>query len=161
MSKQIINSANLKVIAKETITELASIVKKTLGPGGNPIILKRDGQNPDGTPKSPLITKDGVTVAEAIHFSDPVKNTIAQTIVQVAKDTVDEAGDGTTSSIVLAEAIYNAGYQYINQGQNSITLYEDLKKVKESIIEYIDSNKKDVTIESINKEWKSIKKKFD
>lgn len=149
MSKQIVTSDNLKVTARETITELAAIVKKTLGPGGNPIILKRDGQNPDGTPKTPLITKDGVTVAEAIQFSDPVKNTIAQAIIQVSKDTVNEAGDGTTTAIVLAEAIYKAGFKYIEQGQNNILLYEKLQEIKQEVLDYIDSVKKDVSVDSV------------
>ena len=147
--KQIVNSENLKTIARETISELAGIVKKTLGPGGNPIILKRDGQDPDGTPKKPLVTKDGVTVAEAVIFSDPVKNTVSQAVIQVSKDTVNEAGDGTTTALVLAEAIYKAGFKYIDQGQNSILLYEGLKDIKDEVLESINKVKKKVTVDSV------------
>lgn len=149
MSKMIVPSAAMKKLALETITELAGIVKQTLGPGGNPIIIQRDGQNPDGSPKSPLITKDGVSVAESITFADPVKNTIAQAIIQVSKDTVNEAGDGTTTAMVLAEAIYRAGYKYVEQGSNSILLYEELKTLKDDILGFIDLHKETVTIENI------------
>jgi len=95
MSKKILNSQSTKQKALETITEIAAVVKATLGPGGNPIILQRSGHNPDGTPIGPLITKDGVTVADyASTFKDQTKDTIAKAILQVAKNTVNQAGDG-------------------------------------------------------------------
>jgi chaperonin GroEL len=94
MSKLILDSQNTKQKALETITEMAAVVKRTLGPGGNPIILQRQGQNPDGTPIGPLITKDGVTVAEYVSYRNNTKDTIAKAILQVAKNTVNQAGDG-------------------------------------------------------------------
>lgn len=95
MSKKILNSQSTKQKALETITEIAAVVKSTLGPGGNPIILQRSGQNPDGSAIGPLITKDGVTVADyAAAFKDQTKDTIAKAILQVAKNTVNQAGDG-------------------------------------------------------------------
>lgn len=149
MSKMIVPSLAMKKLALETIIELAGIVKQTLGPGGNPIIIQRDGSNPDGSPKSPLITKDGVSVAESIRFADSTKNTIAQAIIQVSKDTVNEAGDGTTTAMVLAEAIYRAGYKYVDQGTNSIRLYEELKALKDDILAYVDHRKEKVSLENI------------
>jgi len=132
--KKIVNFADVKDQALQTISEVAELVKRTLGPGGNPIILQRLGQNPDGTPLYPLITKDGVSVAESITFRDPTKNTIAQAMLQVAKNTVNSAGDGTTTAIVLAEAIYKAGYIHLKQGVNGIALYNELNQVKDRVI---------------------------
>ena len=147
--KQILNSTQSRKIAAETIKAIASIVKTTLGPGGNPIIIQRTGQNPDGTTQSPLITKDGVSVAEAITLKNHANNTIAQAILQVAQNTVKEAGDGTTTAIVLAEAIFNAGLKYIEQGTNGIELYEDLKKESNRILAYIDSISKKVELNDV------------
>jgi chaperonin GroEL len=141
MKTHIVSSDALKKEALETLSEIAAIVCRTLGPGGNPIILQRLGQNPDGSTLNPLITKDGVSVAEAIQFRSPLKATIAQTILQVAQNTVKEGGDGTTTSVLLAEAIYKAGFKYIEQGSNGIQLYNDLKKVKDTVIGYIDTIK--------------------
>jgi chaperonin GroEL len=149
MSKQILDSESTKQAALETITQMAGPVKKTLGPGGNPIILQRQGQNPDGSAIGPLITKDGVTVAEYVAFKGNVKNTVAQAILQVAKNTVNQAGDGTTTAIVLAEAIYRAGYRHIEQGQNSIQLYEELNQVKNEVIEQINKIKKNISKDGI------------
>lgn len=149
MSKILLNSHDTKQKALETITEMAAQVKATLGPGGNPIILQRTGQNPDGTPIGPLVTKDGVTVAEYVSFRSSVKDTIAKAILQVAKNTVNQAGDGTTTAVVLAEAIYKSGYRHIEQGQNSIQLYEELNQVKNQIIELIEKSKKEISEEEI------------
>lgn len=149
MSKEIISSNNLKKIALDTITAIAAVVKATLGPGGNPIIIDRSGTNPDGSPRTPLITKDGVTVAESISFKKTSMNMIAKAVIQVAKDTVNAAGDGTTSSLVLAEAIYKAGYKYIDQGKNSIKLYEELKEIKNEVLAYVDANKTEVGLEDV------------
>lgn len=94
MNKRILDSSQTKTIAKAAIQYLAQPVKRTLGPGGNPIIIQRKGTYPDGTPLSPLVTKDGVTVAENVSFKDPALDTIAKTIIQVAQKTVSEGGDG-------------------------------------------------------------------
>jgi len=133
--KKLYNSDQTKLIALETITEMAALVKQTLGPGGNPIILQQQGSNPDGSPRWPIITKDGVSVAQSISFRNPAKNTIAQAIIQVAQNTVNQTGDGTTTAVVLAEAIYKAGYKHIKQGLNGIQLYNQIKELKTKIIE--------------------------
>lgn len=149
MSKVILNGDLSKAIALETLGVIADIVKQTLGPGGNPIIIQRQGQNPDGTPRTPLITKDGVTVAEAIQLKDHTRNTIAQAILQVAQNTVNEAGDGTTTAVVLAEALFRAGYKHLKQGANGIQLYNELKQIKSEVIEFLDSIKTEVTPKNI------------
>lgn len=149
MYVKVINSANTKRMSKLAISIIAEAVKQTLGPGGNPFIIQREGNNPDGTALGPLITKDGVTVAEHVKLRDPAMNTIVQTIMQVAQKTVQEGGDGTTTSVVLAEAIYNAGIKFAEQGNNSIALYEDLQRVKNEIIDFLDSIKIPVKDEDV------------
>lgn len=147
--KKLINADTSKEIALVTIEEIAQAVKKTLGPGGNPQIIQQYGQNPDGTERGPLITKDGVTVADHISFRDPAKDTIAKAILQVAQNTVNQAGDGTTTAVVLAEAIFKAGYQRMKQGSNGIQLYDALKSIKNEIIKEIDERKVPITKEDI------------
>lgn len=141
MHKRILDADNLKTVAETAISLIAAPVKRTLGPRGNPIIIERSGQNPDGTPIDPLITKDGVTVCENTSFRNPALNTIAKTIIQVAKKTVNQGGDGTTTSVVLAEAIYKEGVRFVEKGENSIELYKDLQEIKDAVIEYIDDIK--------------------
>jgi chaperonin GroEL len=149
MSKTILNADASKRKAMEAVEEMASVVKATLGPGGNPIIIQRTGQNPDGTAIGPLITKDGVTVAESVDFKDHAKATIAKAVLQVAKNTVNQAGDGTTTAIVLAEAIFKAGYTHISQGLNGIQLYDELKAIKDDIIAKIDARKIPVGLKDV------------
>lgn len=144
MNKKVISSDLLRNIATSAIGLIATPVKRTLGPRGNPIIIQMEGKNPDGSDRDPVITKDGVTVAENTKFRDPALNTIAQTIIQVAKKTVDQGGDGTTTSVVLAEAIYKEGLKHIERGSNSIDLYKNLQKIKDEALAYIDSIKKPV-----------------
>lgn len=135
--RRIVSAEETRQVAGRTISEIAGIVGQTLGPGGNPICLQQAGQNPDGTPRNPVITKDGVTVAEHILFRDPTKNTIAQTVLQVAKNTVNQAGDGTTTSIVLADAMIRAGLKHVKQGVNGIALYDELKRIKDEVIDQL------------------------
>jgi chaperonin GroEL len=149
MSKTILNADASKRKAMEAVEEMASVVKATLGPGGNPIIIQRTGQNPDGSAIGPLITKDGVTVAESVDFKDHAKATIAKAVLQVAKNTVNQAGDGTTTAIVLAEAIFKAGYSHISQGLNGIQLYDELKAIKDDIISKIDARKIPVGLKDV------------
>lgn len=94
MNKKILNADQIKEVAKLAIEMIAEPVKATLGPGGRPILIQRQGQYPDGSPLGPLVTKDGVTVAENVNFKDPNLDTVAKAIIQVAQKTVNEGGDG-------------------------------------------------------------------
>jgi len=145
MYKRVLNSNQLRAVAGKAISLVADPVKRTLGPAGQPIIVELAGQNPDGSSLDPIITKDGVTVAEHASFRDPALNTIVKTIIQVAKKTVSQGGDGTTTSVVLAEAIYKEGMKYVERGANNIELYNALKAIKDEVLEYIDEIKIDVT----------------
>ena len=88
---------------------LADNVASTLGPAGRNVILHTKGQNP-------IITKDGVTVANFVDLEDPVENTAAQIIKQVAANTNTLAGDGTTTSTVLAREMMRAAQRYLATG---------------------------------------------
>lgn len=143
--KKLVSAEHTRQIAAQTIAEIADMVGQTLGPGGNPIVLQQSGQNPDGSPRNPIVTKDGVTVAEHIGYRDHTKNTISQTILQVATNTVNQAGDGTTTSIVLADAMFRAGMRHVKQGVNGIALYEGLKAIKNDIITILEGMAQPIT----------------
>ena len=98
---------DMRVISQEAIQEIAAIVKRTLGPGGLAILIERRGQNLDGTELGPKITKDGVSVADECASTNPAKDVIMQAIKGICKKTVNVAGDGTTTAIVLGESIFN------------------------------------------------------
>ncbi|MCH7623651.1 MAG: chaperonin GroEL, partial [Nitrospinae bacterium] len=111
MAKQIIfdDAARQKILSG--VNQLANTVKITLGPKGrNVIIDKKFG--------SPTITKDGVTVAKEIELEDPFENMGAQMVNEVASKTSDNAGDGTTTATVLAQAIYREGIKIVTAGAN-------------------------------------------
>ncbi len=130
MAKEIKFNIEARDLLKTGIDELANAVKVTLGPKGrNVVIDKKFG--------SPAITKDGVTVAKEIELSDPFSNMGAQMVKEVASKTGDDAGDGTTTAIVLAQAIINVGLKNVTAGANPMELKKGIdlavKKVVESI----------------------------
>lgn len=146
---RVVDDSQLKELGRRAMSIIAPPVKKTLGPGGNLIIIQQEGQNPDGSEAQPLITKDGVTVAEHVKVRDPALNTLIRAIMQVAQKTVKDGGDGTTTSIVLAEALYTAGAKYAEQGENGITLYNALQQAKDDVISVIDTLKQEVKDEDV------------
>lgn len=105
MHKQIINAEDLLGPKLSGMAKLAGIVKRTLGPGGLPIILARVGQALDGSPLGPKITKDGVSVADECSSQNAAEDIIIQAVKAICKKTNTDAGDGTTTAIVLGEAI--------------------------------------------------------
>ena len=133
--------AQNKVIAG--VEKLAKAVKSTLGAGGKCVIYE------DGRGK-PVITKDGVTVAQSVVLYDPVENIGATLIKEAASNTVEEAGDGTTTATVLAEALIK-GY-YFNQCPSCTPKQtkEGLQSAYKKIIKYLDENKIDVSDDMLN-----------
>ena len=110
------------------IEKLSRAVKATLGPRGRNVVLdKKFG--------SPTITKDGVTVAKEIELEDPYENIGAQLVREVASKTSDNAGDGTTTATVLAEAIYKEGLKNVTAGANPTDLKRGIDKAVEAIVE--------------------------
>ena len=100
------------------INKLADTVKVTLGPSGNTVIIADEFGKP-------YATKDGVSVSNYIKLQDPVENIGVTMIKEVAKKTADEAGDGTTTSIVLAQALISYGIKFLNDGGT----YNDIRNI--------------------------------
>ena len=105
MQKTITNKEDLHKSIKVGMSEIASIVARTLGPGGLPVLIERRGQTPSGDPLGPMITKDGVTVASECANGDPTIDTIIQSVKSICQKTNRVVGDGTTTAIVLGRAI--------------------------------------------------------
>src|ERR1700746_869259 len=128
MAKQIIHGEDSRQAILRGINTLADAVKITLGPKGRNVVLdKKFG--------SPLITKDGVTVAKEIELKDPLQNMGAQMVKEVASKTSDVAGDGTTTATVLAEAIFNEGRRAVVSGVNPMLMKRGIEKAVKDITE--------------------------
>ena len=115
MSKIINYSDEARKNLAAGIHQLADAVTTTLGPNGRNVII----QNEQGIPQS---TKDGVTVAKSIELEDPIQNTGAQMLKQAAIRTAEQAGDGTTTSTLLAREIVEAGLRYSDKGNNIVEI---------------------------------------
>src|SRR5512137_1100458 len=102
MAKQLLFSEEARRAILQGVDQLANAVKVTLGPKGRNVVLEKKFG-------SPLVTKDGVTVAKEIELEDPYENMGAQMVKEVASKTSDVAGDGTTTATVLAQAICREG----------------------------------------------------
>jgi len=109
------------------VEQLSRAVKATLGPKGrNVVIDKKFG--------SPTVTKDGVTVAKEIELADACENMGAQMVREVASKTSDDAGDGTTTATLLAEAIYREGLKFVTAGANPIGIQRGIQKAVEASV---------------------------
>jgi chaperonin GroEL len=130
MAKQIIHGEESRQAILRGVNKLADAVKVTLGPKGrNAVLDKKFG--------SPLITKDGVTVAKEIELEDPVENMGAQMVKEVASKTSDVAGDGTTTATVLAQAIFREGVKTVAAGANPMAVKRGIEKAVEVAVEQI------------------------
>ena len=109
---------------------LANAVRTTLGPKGRNVVLQR-------TWGAPAVTKDGVTVAKEILLKDDLANMGAQMVKEVASKTNDEAGDGTTTATVLAQAIVKEGAKYVTAGMNPMDLKRGMDKATDAVIEQL------------------------
>lgn len=119
------------------VETIAGAVKITLGPKGRNVIV-------DHIKPEPIITNDGVTIAKEIVLADEFENAGAQILKNACIKTNDIAGDGTTTAMVLAEAIFKEGLKYLTTGANPILLRNGIKKATNKIVEYIQSNSKPV-----------------
>ena len=128
MSRKYESGTDLQQKILKGATTLADNVASTLGPRGRNVILYQPGQ-------PPVITKDGVTVAQFVHLEDPFENAGAQIIKQAASQTNSEAGDGTTTSTVLARAILTQAQRYLMAGSAPIELKRGMDKAVEVIVE--------------------------
>ena len=130
MAKEILFNIDARDQLKKGIDALANAVKVTLGPKGrNVIIEKKFG--------APHITKDGVTVAKEIELADPYQNTGAQLVKEVASKTGDDAGDGTTTATVLAQAIVAEGLKNVTAGASPMDIKRGIDKAVAKVVESI------------------------
>jgi len=142
MAKQIKYKEEAREALKRGVDKVANAVKVTLGPKGRNVILDKGFG-------SPVITKDGVTVAKEIELKDKFENIGAELIKEVASKTNDVAGDGTTTATILAQAILAEGFSAVNSGANPIALRRGMDSALESVIKSLNSRKKKVTKENI------------
>src|SRR5215471_2840488 len=137
MAKQITYGDESRQSILRGVNRLADAVKVTLGPKGRNVVLdKKFG--------SPIITKDGVTVAKEIELKEPLENMGAQMVREVASKTSDVAGDGTTTATVLAQAIYREGSKNVTAGANPMELKRGIDLAVKEAVAHIDKIKKDV-----------------
>ncbi len=137
MAKEIKFDIKAREELKNGVDALADAVKVTLGPKGrNVIIEKKFG--------APHITKDGVTVAREIELEDPFQNMGAQLVKEVASKTGDDAGDGTTTATVLAQAIINVGLKNVAAGANPMDLKRGIDKAVAAVVEGIKAQAEEV-----------------
>jgi chaperonin GroEL len=122
------------------VNQLADAVVTTLGPNGRNVVI----QNEQGTPQS---TKDGVTVAKAIKLEDTVENTGAQMVKQAAIKTAEQAGDGTTTSTLLAREMVNAGMRYSDKGHNIVEIKRGIDKCVKEHVNYLREISQDISSE--------------
>ncbi len=137
MAKSIIYAEDARQAILRGVNKLADAVQVTLGPKGrNVLIEKKFG--------SPLMTKDGVTVAKEIELKDRHENMGAQLVREVASKTSDIAGDGTTTATVLARAIYREGIKAVVSGANTMEIKKGIDLAVETVVKAIDEIKKPV-----------------
>jgi chaperonin GroEL len=127
MAKEIHFSDEARNKLAAGVQKLTDAVKVTMGPRGRNVLIQKSYG-------SPSITKDGVSVAKEIELKDPLENMGAQLVKQVASNTADEAGDGTTTATVLANAIYQEGLRNITAGANPVEVKRGMDKALEAIL---------------------------
>lgn len=137
MAKEILYNVEAREQLKEGVDVLANAVKVTLGPKGrNVVIDKKFG--------APHVTKDGVTVAKEIELENPVANMGAQMVKEVASKTADDAGDGTTTATVLAQAIVGVGVKNVTAGANPMDLKRGIDKAVAAVVESLRKQSQEV-----------------
>ena len=132
MAKQIKFDLEARDGLKRGVDQLANAVKVTLGPKGRNVVIDKKFGNP-------VVTKDGVSVAKEIELSDPIENMGAQMVKEVASKTADQAGDGTTTATVLAQAIVTAGLKNVAAGANPMDLKRGMDKAVSVVVKSLEN----------------------
>ncbi len=127
MAKEITFDSDARMKLKSGIDQLARAVKVTLGPKGRNVVIQKSFG-------APAVTKDGVTVAKEIELEDPIENMGAQMVKEVASKTNDQAGDGTTTATVLAQAMVAAGMKYVAAGANPMDLKRGIDNAVAAVV---------------------------
>jgi len=136
-AKELCYDVDARARLKAGVDQLAQAVKVTLGPRGRNVVLDRKFG-------SPLVTKDGVSVAKEVELEDPVENMGAQMVKEVATKTSDVAGDGTTTATILAQAIFGEGLKNVTAGTNPMGIRRGIDQAVTKVVEILD----DLSIET-------------
>jgi chaperonin GroEL len=149
MSKKITFSNEARNTLADGVDQLADAVTATLGPAGRNVIIEQDMGNP-------VSTKDGVTVAKSIELKNKVQNLGAQIVKQAAIKTAEQAGDGTTTSTLLAQSILNEGLNRLKAGTNAVDIKRGIDKAVKDTVEFLVQQSKDITDEEQLKQVATI-----
>ena len=149
MSKKITFSKDARNKLADGVDKLADAVTATLGPSGRNVIIEQDMG-------MPVSTKDGVTVAKSIELKDRVENLGAQIVKQASIKTAEQAGDGTTTSTLLAQSILNDGLDRMKAGSNAVDIKRGIDKAVKTVVMYLQGESKDITDEEQLKQVATI-----
>src|SRR5947208_13824467 len=130
-TKQLVLEEAARQALRQGVQKLSRAVKATLGPKGRNVVFGRKYG-------APTVTKDGVTVAKEIELEDALENMGAQMVREVASKTSDDAGDGTTTATVLAQAIYREGIKNVTAGANPMELKRGIDRAVKAAVEALD-----------------------
>ena len=137
MAKDIKFTSEARAQMKVGADALADAVKVTLGPKGRNVVI-------DKSFGAPQVTKDGVTVAKAVELEDKFANMGAQMVKEVASKTNEQAGDGTTTATVLAQAIINVGLKNVTAGANPMDLKRGIDKAVDAVVDSLRKQSQEV-----------------
>jgi len=140
MRKQVTLGSEAREKLMEGIDILADAVVSTMGPNGRNVLIENNGA-------WPLSTKDGVTVAESIWVDGHIQDTGAQMVKQASVKTAKKAGDGTTTSTLLAREMVKAGLQHLNNGENAVEIKRGIDAAVKQVIQILQSNSEDISSE--------------
>src|SRR6056300_383380 len=149
MSKKISFNSEARMGLKNGVDKLANAVTATLGPSGRNVIIEQDMGNP-------VSTKDGVTVAKSIELKDKIENLGAQIVKQASIKTAEQAGDGTTTSTLLAQSISREGIDRMSAGSNAVDIKKGIEQAVQDITGFISTESKEMTNEEQLKQIATI-----
>ena len=142
MAKEIFFKNKARKKLSKGVQKLTDAVKATMGPMGRNVLIHREGSRP-------FLTKDGVTVAQEVFLNDKLQDMGAQIVKEVSANTAFEAGDGTTTSTVLANAIFQTGLKSLDKGADPIVLKRGMDSMVETVVETLKRNSKEIQDEDI------------
>ena len=140
MSKIIDYGSDSRTKLVAGIDKLADAVVSTLGPNGRNVVISQPGQAPQST-------KDGVTVAKSITLKDPVENLGVEMVKQASVKTANKAGDGTTTSTLLAREMVKSGLSHLNNGANAVEIKRSIDKAVKQVVESLRTKSEDISSE--------------